>query len=43
MMVKRMLKQLQVAIYARVSTSDKGQHSENQLAQLRVWCERMGH
>jgi DNA invertase Pin-like site-specific DNA recombinase len=43
MMVKRMLKQLQVAIYARVSTSDKGQHPENQLAQLRAWCERMGH
>ena len=31
-----------VAIYARVSTDDKGQDPENQLRQLRVWCERMG-
>ena len=38
-----MLKPFQVAIYARVSTSDKGQNPENQLAQLRAWCERMGH
>jgi DNA invertase Pin-like site-specific DNA recombinase len=30
-----------VAIYARVSTSDKGQDPENQLAQLRAWCQRM--
>jgi DNA invertase Pin-like site-specific DNA recombinase len=32
-----------VAIYARVSTDDKGQDPENQLRQLRTWCERMGH
>jgi hypothetical protein len=27
-----------VAIYARVSTEDRGQDPENQLAQLRAWC-----
>lgn len=32
-----------VAIYARVSTDDKGQDPENQLAELRTWCERGGH
>ena len=32
-----------VAIYARVSTDNKGQDPENQLRQLRSWCERMGH
>ena len=32
-----------VAIYARVSTHDKGQDPENQLLQLRAWCERAGH
>jgi DNA invertase Pin-like site-specific DNA recombinase len=32
-----------VAIYARVSTDDKGQDPENQLRQLREWCERMGY
>ena len=32
-----------VAIYARVSTDDKGQDPENQLRQLRDWCARMGH
>ena len=32
-----------VAIYARVSTADKGQDPENQLMQLRTWCERMGY
>lgn len=32
-----------VAIYARVSTDDKGQDPENQLMQLRAWCERSGH
>jgi DNA invertase Pin-like site-specific DNA recombinase len=31
------------AIYARVSTNDKGQDPENQLRQLREWCRRMGH
>jgi DNA invertase Pin-like site-specific DNA recombinase len=32
-----------VAIYARVSTDDKGQDPENQLLQLREWCQRMGY
>ena len=34
---------MRVAIYARVSTDDKGQDPENQLLQLRQWCERMGY
>src|SRR5580704_1975247 len=34
---------IRVAIYARVSTDDKGQDPENQLRQLRAWCERMGY
>lgn len=29
---------MRIAIYARVSTDDKGQDPENQLAQLRAWC-----
>lgn len=32
-----------VAIYARVSTTDKGQDPENQLRQLRAWCEASDH
>lgn len=32
-----------VAIYARVSTTDKGQDPENQLMQLRTWCAQAGH
>src|SRR5438876_5790783 len=32
-----------VAIYARVSTDDKGQDPENQLRQLRAWCGHMGY
>ena len=32
-----------VAIYARVSTDDKGQDPENQLRQLRAWCESAGY
>jgi DNA invertase Pin-like site-specific DNA recombinase len=32
-----------VAIYARVSTTDKGQSVENQLPQLREWCSNAGH
>src|SRR5215470_11708265 len=32
-----------VAIYARVSTDDRGQDPENQLRQLRDWCARMGY
>jgi DNA invertase Pin-like site-specific DNA recombinase len=30
------------AIYARVSTKDKGQDTENQLIQLRDYCQRQG-
>jgi DNA invertase Pin-like site-specific DNA recombinase len=32
-----------VAVYARVSTDDKGQTPDNQLLQLRARCERMGY
>jgi DNA invertase Pin-like site-specific DNA recombinase len=32
-----------VAIYARVSTDDRGQSPENQLAQLRTWSAAAGH
>jgi DNA invertase Pin-like site-specific DNA recombinase len=31
-----------VALYARVSTKDKGQDTENQLGQLREFCEKQG-
>src|SRR5262249_13482573 len=34
---------MRVAIYARVSTDDKGQDPENQLAQLRAWCSSAGN
>src|SRR5882762_5840142 len=34
---------MRVAIYARVSTEDRGQDPENQLAQLRAWCTSAGH
>jgi DNA invertase Pin-like site-specific DNA recombinase len=33
---------MRVAIYARVSTKDKGQDTENQLHQLRAFAERHG-
>ena len=33
---------MKVAIYARVSTKDKGQDPLNQLAQLREYCQRQG-
>jgi DNA invertase Pin-like site-specific DNA recombinase len=33
------MKPLRAALYARVSTKDKGQDTENQLAQLRQFCE----
>jgi DNA invertase Pin-like site-specific DNA recombinase len=36
------MKQPLVALYARVSTRDKGQDTENQLTQLREFCERQG-
>jgi DNA invertase Pin-like site-specific DNA recombinase len=32
-----------IAIYARVSTQDRGQDPENQLLQLRAWCAVAGH
>jgi DNA invertase Pin-like site-specific DNA recombinase len=34
---------MRLALYARVSTRDKGQDTENQLIQLRNYCERAGH
>ena len=34
---------MRVAIYARVSTQDKGQDPENQLRELRAWCASSGH
>ena len=34
---------MRVAIYARVSTDDKGQNPENQLRELRAWCINSGH
>jgi len=34
---------MRIAIYARVSTDDKGQDPENQLRELRSWCDRAGH
>jgi DNA invertase Pin-like site-specific DNA recombinase len=33
---------MRVAIYARVSTKDKGQNTENQLHQLRAFAEQHG-
>ena len=34
---------MRVAIYARVSTDEKGQDPENQLRELRAWCSSSGH
>jgi DNA invertase Pin-like site-specific DNA recombinase len=34
---------MRVAIYARVSTDDKGQDPQNQLTELRAWCTAAGH
>src|SRR5882757_5064948 len=34
---------MRIAIYARVSTNDKGQDPENQLRELRAWCANAGH
>jgi len=34
---------MRIAIYARVSTDDKGQDPENQLRQLREWSAHAGH
>jgi DNA invertase Pin-like site-specific DNA recombinase len=33
---------MQIAVYARVSTRGKNQDTENQLRQLRTYCERQG-
>ncbi len=33
---------MRAAVYARVSTKDKGQDTENQLLQLRDYCQRQG-
>jgi len=38
-----MVAQKRVAIYARVSTIDKGQDPENQLRELRDWVINSGH
>jgi DNA invertase Pin-like site-specific DNA recombinase len=34
---------MRVAIYGRVSTTDRGQDPDNQLRELRVWCLNSGH
>lgn len=34
---------MKAAVYARVSTSTHGQDTENQLAQIRAWCDANGH
>jgi len=34
---------MRVAIYARVSTDDRGQDPENQLRELRAWCANSGY
>ena len=34
---------MRIAIYARVSTDDKGQDPENQLRELRAWAAAAGH
>ncbi len=34
---------VRVALYSRVSTTDKGQDAENQLGPLRAFCERQGY
>jgi DNA invertase Pin-like site-specific DNA recombinase len=34
---------MRIAIYARVSTDDRGQDPENQLRELRAWCTNAGH
>jgi DNA invertase Pin-like site-specific DNA recombinase len=36
-------REMRVAIYARVSTDDKGQDPENQLGELRAWVTNSGH
>jgi len=34
---------MRIAIYARVSTDDRGQDPENQLRELRAWCGNAAH
>ena len=34
---------MRIAIYARVSRDDKIQDPENQLRELRTWCDKAGH
>ncbi|RZK31513.1 MAG: recombinase family protein [Hymenobacter sp.] len=34
---------MRVALYARVSTRDKGQRTENQLRELRAFAEQLGY
>jgi DNA invertase Pin-like site-specific DNA recombinase len=34
---------MRVAIYARVSTKDKGQSTDNQLPDLRRYAQMLGH
>jgi DNA invertase Pin-like site-specific DNA recombinase len=34
---------MRIAIYARVSPDNKGQDPENQLHELRAWCDNAGH
>jgi DNA invertase Pin-like site-specific DNA recombinase len=34
---------MKAAIYARVSTDDRGQDPETQLRELRAWCQAAGH
>jgi len=36
------LQSMRVALYARISTKDKGQDTENQLLQLRQFCQQQG-
>ncbi|MBD2095098.1 recombinase family protein [Trichocoleus sp. FACHB-591] len=36
------MKQTTCALYLRVSTTDKGQDTDNQLLQLKEFCERQG-
>lgn len=37
-----MIQSMRIALYARVSTKDKGQDTENQLLQLRQFCKQQG-
>jgi len=34
---------MRCALYARVSTDDRGQDPENQLLEMRAWCAHVGH